>query len=565
MDSRTIQKPVSIISKKPWFLAFRSVTAILLVTYGANFLKSSAFNTTLLALYAAFTLIYILYNVTSRYYSEEYMGSIVIIIIACELLIEGLLVNEVGGNFSPFILFFIITIITSAPFFHLVGSIITATIAGLLYALPIFFDLSIIYEGIIEPTGLAGMGISSDEAFYTVFLHLCLFYFFAFISGFFAEKLFSTSRELTNIRLETEEILEQMRSGLMTVNAEGMIVYFNQTAGRLLDIDPKYARGKNIDDVLLGGLEEFKRYIVGGLRRERAETRSELTIRHPRKGETPIGLSLSILRGNNKILGGIIILFQDLTDAKRLNERIMAADRLAAVGQMAAGIAHEIRNPLASISGSVEVLKDELHLEGDNGRLLQLILKESSRLNIILSDFLNFARINKAPSGRCDLSAVINEVKDLIKGDTRIEENVKISFKVHRPVLMVVGGEDQIKQILWNLVLNAAQAMGDRDGNVIIAAEDCRIDSRNMVKLMVTDDGPGIPDDTRKRIFDPFFTTRTGGTGLGLPIVARIVDCLGGRIDVESSPGTGTRFSVYLPTEFSSKMQPDVLQEVTFS
>jgi two-component system sensor histidine kinase PilS (NtrC family) len=565
MDSRTIQKPVSIISKKPWFLAFRSVTAILLVTYGANFLKSSAFNTTLLALYAAFTLIYILYNVTSRYYSEEYMGSIVIIIIACELLIEGLLVNQVGGNFSPFILFFIITIITSAPFFHLVGSIITATIAGLLYSLPIFFDLSIIYEGIIEPTGLAGMGISSDEAFYTVFLHLCLFYFFAFISGYFAEKLFSTSRELTNIRLETEEILEQMRSGLMTVNAEGMIVYFNHTAGRLLDIDPKYARGKNIDDVLLGGLEEFKRYIVGGLRRERAETRSELTIRHPRKGETPIGLSLSILRGNNKILGGIIILFQDLTDAKRLNERIMAADRLAAVGQMAAGIAHEIRNPLASISGSVEVLKDELHLEGDNGRLLQLILKESSRLNIILSDFLNFARINKAPAGRCDLSAVINEVKDLIKGDSHIEENIKISFKVHRPVLMVVGGEDQIKQILWNLVLNAAQAMGNRDGNVIIAAEDCRIDSRNMVKLMVTDDGPGIPDDTRKRIFDPFFTTRTGGTGLGLPIVARIVDCLGGNIEVESSLGIGTSFSVYLPRESAPKVQDDVLQEVTLS
>jgi two-component system sensor histidine kinase PilS (NtrC family) len=565
MDSRTIQKPVSIISKKPWFLAFRSVTAILLVTYGANFLKSTAFNITLLALYAAFTLIYILYNVTSRYYSEEYMGSIVITILACELLIEGLLVNEVGGNFSPFILFFIITIISSAPFFHLVGSIITATIAGLLYALPIFFDLSNIYEGIIEPTGLAGMGISSDEAFYTVFLHLCLFYFFAFISGYFAEKLFFTSRELTNIKLETEEILEQMRSGLMTVNAEGMIVYFNHTAGRLLDIDPEYARGKNVDDILLSGLEEFKRYIVGGLGGGRAEARSELTIRHPRHGETPIGLSSSILRDNNKNLRGIIILFQDLTEAKRLNERIMAADRLAAVGQMAAGIAHEIRNPLASISGSVEVLKGELHLEGDNGRLLQLILKESSRLNIILSDFLNFARISKAPSGRCDLSAVINELKDLIKGDSRIAENVKISFEVHRPVLMIVGGEDQIKQVLWNLILNAAQAVGNEEGTVLIATEDCQIDSQNMVKLMVTDNGPGIPDDTRKRMFDPFFTTRTGGTGLGLPIVARIVDCLGGRIEVESSSGVGTGFSVYLPREFALKSQDDVLQEVALS
>ncbi|UCE67004.1 MAG: PAS domain-containing protein [Candidatus Zixiibacteriota bacterium] len=565
MDNRIIQKPVSIISKKPWFLAFRSVTAILLVIYGANFLKSSAFNITLLSLYTAFTLIYILYNFASRYYSEEYMGSIVIIILACELLIEGLLVNEVGGNFSPFILFFIMTIISSAPFFHLVGSIITSTIAGLLYALPIFFDLSNIYEGIIEPAGLAGMGISSDEAFYTVFLHLCLFYFFAFISGYFAERLFFTSRELTNIKLETEEILEQMRSGLMTVNAEGMIVYFNHTAGRLLNIDPEYARGKNIDEVLLSGLDEFKRYIVNGLRAGKAEARSELTIRHPRQGETPIGLSSSILRDNDKNLRGIIILFQDLTEAKRLNERIMAADRLAAVGQMAAGIAHEIRNPLASISGSVEVLRDELHLEGDNDRLLQLILKESSRLNTILSDFLNFARISKAPSGRCDLSAVINELKDLIKGDNGIAKNIKISFEVQRPVLMVVGVEDQIKQILWNLILNAAQALGNEGGTILIATEDCQVDSRYMVKLKVTDNGPGIPEDTRKRMFDPFFTTRIGGTGLGLPIVARIVDCLGGRIDVESSSGVGASFSVYLPREFAPKAQDDVLQEVVLS
>jgi len=535
------------------------------MTYGANFLNSTAFNITLLSLYAAFTLIYIIYNITSRFYSEEYMGSIVIIILACELLIEGLLVNEVGGNFSPFILFFIMTIISSAPFFHLVGSTITATIAGLLYSLPIFFDLSNIYEGIIEPTGLAGMGISSDEAFYTVFLHLCLFYFFAFISGYFAEKLFLTSRELTNIRLETEEILEQMRSGLMTVSSRGMIVYFNHTAGRLLDIDPEYARGKNIDDVLTGGMEKFKNYIVNGLKAGRAEVRSELTIEHPRQGQTPIGLSSSILRDNNRNLRGIIILFQDLTEAKRLNERIMAADRLAAVGQMAAGIAHEIRNPLASISGSVEVLRDELNLEGDNSRLLHLILKESSRLNTILSDFLNFARISKAPSGRCDLAAIINEVEDLIKSDNRVAENIRILFEIDRPVLMVVGGEDQIKQVLWNLILNSAQSLGDREGTILITAGDCRIDSKLMVRLIVSDDGPGISEDTQKRMFDPFFTTQSGGTGLGLPIVARIVDCLGGRIEVESSPGAGASFSVYIPTEITPKLQPDVLQEVALS
>ncbi len=566
MDNKTIQKPVGIISSKPWFLAFRSVTAVLLLISAVNFLRSSAFNVTLLSLYAAFTLIYVIYNVASRYYSEQYMDSIVIIILSCELMIEGLLVNHVGGNFSPFILFFILTIISAAPFFHLVGSIVTATIAGTLYAFPIFFDLSFIYEGIIEPSELAGMGISSDEAFYTVFLHLCLFYISAFISGYFAERLFFTSRELSNIRLETEEILEQMRSGLMTVNAAGKIVYFNHTAGRILDIDPQYARGKNLVDVLSDEHGEFKRYILSGLYNGRADARSEIIIRKKReRGEAPIGLSSSILRDENDNLRGIIILFQDLTDVKKLNERIMVAERLAAVGQMAAGIAHEIRNPLASISGSVEVLKDELHLEDENGRLLQLILKESSRLNTILSDFLNFARISKTPSGRCDLGAVMNEIQDLIKSDSRIAENVEISFDVHRPVLMVVGGEDQVKQILWNLILNSAQALNHRGGTVHVATEDYMDGWNDMVKLTVTDDGPGIPEDIKKRMFDPFFSTRADGTGLGLPIVARIVDCLGGRIELESSPQTGTIFMVFLPKELVSKTQSDVLQEVALS
>lgn len=566
MENRTVRKPASLISKKPWFLAFRSMTAIFLIISAASFLKPTAFNVTLLSIYSAFALIYILYNITSRFYSEEYTGSVVIIILACELLIEGLLVNQVGGSFSPFMLFFIMTIISAAPFFHLTGSIIAATIAGLFYALPIFFDLSYIFEGIIEPSGLAGMGISSDEAFYAVFLHLCLFYFFAFISGYFAERLFVTARELTNVKLETEEILERMRSGLMTVNADGVIVYFNQRAGRILEIDPEVAKGRKVEDLFDGRLSVFKEYIEHGLRWSRAESRSEIAIKDILGRETPIGLSSSIIRDNDRSLRGIIILFQDLTEAKKLNERIMAADRLAAVGQMAAGIAHEIRNPLASISGSVEVLKEELNLEGENQRLLQLILKESSRLNTILSDFLNFARISKAPAGRCDLCAMINEVVDLVKSDSHIPDTVKITVETHRPLLMVVGGEDQIKQVLWNLVLNAAQAVDKKRGEInIVTGDFSDKDSKDMVKLSVADNGPGISEDTKKRIFDPFFSTKSGGTGLGLPIVARIVDSLGGRVEVDSAPGTGTRISIYLPREFASRMQADVLQEVEMS
>ncbi len=566
MGETTMQKPVSLISKKAWFLIFRSITALLLVISGAYFLKPLAFNVTLLSLYSAFTLIFILYNLTSKYYSEEYVGSIVIIQLAGELLIEGLLVNEVGGNFSPFIIFFILTIISSAPFFHLAGSTVAATIAGILYASPIFFNLSSIYEGIIEPSGLAGMGISSDEAFYTVFLHLCLFYFFAFISGYFAERLFVTSRELTSVKLETEEILEQMRSGLLTINAEGKIVYFNQTAGLILGIEPVNARGRKLNEVLYEGMGELCRYIETGLKTGRTETRSEIKITRSERGKIPIGLSSSIIRDEKKNMRGVITLFQDLTEARKLNEKNQAADRMAAVGRMAAGIAHEIRNPLASISGSVEILKDELQLEGDNQKLLQLIIKESSRLNTILSDFLNFARINKTSSGACDLPVVIRDVVKLAEGHEQISGGINISFETHRPLIMTAGGEDQIKQVLWNLILNSAQAIGENGGNILITTEDyCIEGSPEMVKLIIADNGPGIPYDTKSRIFDPFFSTKADGTGLGLPIVARIVNCLGGRIDVESSPGSGSKISILLPRELPSDLQGAALQEAVLS
>ena len=547
-------------------MSLRLAITLLLLGSGLIFLKPSEFSYSLLAIYGALGIVYFVYNVSARYYSQEFVRSIIIAQLIFELLIEGLLVNHVGGSFSPFILFFIISIVVAALYFRLQGSILVATAAGLLYSLPVFFDLSFIYEGLIEPPRLAGMGISSDEAFYTVFLHLCLFYFFSFLSGYLAQNLFVTTRELSRLRLETSEILEQMRSGLLTVDAEKRIVYFNKAAGDILGLDPQDVRGRHILDVFGKGYIEFQRRINTGLDLKRAEDRSEISIDHPEGGTIPLGLSLSIIKDDEEKLRGIIAVFQDLTEAKKLEERIRATDRLAAVGQLAAGIAHEIRNPLASISGSVEVLKDELNPDGDNLRLMQLILKESSRLNTILTDFLNFARINKRSADRCDLGIVIPEIVELAGGNSQISDSVEIMHNLHQPNIVVAGSEDQIKQILWNLILNSAQGMGQKGGVIWISTDDyCSDEGIQMIKLVVADDGPGIPAGVRDRIFDPFFSTKQTGTGLGLPIVVRLVDCLEGRIDLESSAEAGTKFSIYLPREHVKEKKPEILQEVTLS
>ncbi len=547
-------------------MSLRLAITLLLLGSGLIFLKPSEFSYSLLVVYGALGIVYFVYNISARYHSQEFLRSIIIAQLIFELLIEGLLVNHVGGSFSPFILFFIISIVVAALYFRLQGSILVATAAGLLYSLPVFFDLSFIYEGLIEPPRLAGMGISSDEAFYTVFLHLCLFYFFSFLSGYLAQNLFVTTRELSRLRLETSEILEQMRSGLLTVDAEKRIVYFNKAAGDILGLDPGNVRGRHILNVFGKGYREFQRRINMALDHKRAEDRWEISIDHPEGGTIPLGLSLSIIKDDEEKLRGVIAVFRDLTEAKKFEERIRATDRLAAVGQLAAGIAHEIRNPLTSISGSVEVLKDELNPDGDNLRLMQLILKESSRLNTILTDFLNFARINKRSADRCDLGIVIPEIVELAGGNSEISDSVEIMHNLHQPNIVVAGSEDQIKQILWNLILNSAQGMGQKGGVIWISTDDyCSDEGIQMIKLVVADDGPGIPAGVRDKIFDPFFSTRQDGTGLGLPIVVRLVDCLGGKIDLESSAEAGTKFSIYLPREHVKEKKPEILQEVTLS
>ncbi len=561
MDKSLKHDRTFVLDKSPWFLFIRLILTLLLAGSALAFLKPTVFNHTLIALYSALGVIYFAYNFSVKDHSEKFIRGIVTAQLALELLLEGLLVNHVGGSFSPFILFFIISIVLAALYFHLLGSIIVATLAGLLYSLPVLFDISFVYERLIEPPRLAGTGIVSDESFYTVFLHLCLFYFFGFISGFLTQKLFVTSLELKRLRLETGEILEQMRSGLFTVDKDGQIVYFNRASGAILGFDPGTVRGNSIDDIFGVDQSEFRDRIRAALDSMKAEDRSEISIIGAESRQVPIGLSLSVIKDDSENLRGVIAVFQDLTEAKKLEERMRTTDRLAAVGQLAASIAHEIRNPLASISGSVEVLKDDLDPRGENLRLMELILKETSRLNTILSDFLNFARIDKGRSGRCDLGVIVPEVIDLARGNEACDK-VEITYKLHRPVIMIAGGEDQIRQVLWNLILNSAQAMDRRAGRIRIYTDDYPDDkSGDMIRLVVADDGPGIPDNVRDKVFDPFFSTKQGGTGLGLSIVARIIDHLGGRTEVDSPEGSGTEFSVYFPVKAAESKSVE-LQEV---
>jgi len=343
-----------------------------------------------------------------------------------------------------------------------------------------------------------------------------------------------------------------MGSGLLTVDAEDRITFVNPTGERIIGQAGKLV-GCDLRSVF-PGLPD----------RSEGDTprRSELRYRRSDGTSLVLGCSFSLLEGGS---GGRILIFQDLTEVKAAEERAHSNERLAAVGRLSAGMAHEIRNPLASIRGSIEVLARELTLSGDQDRLMRVILRETDRLNLLISDFLQFARPPEAKKQPVPVAELLAETTEAFS--CRSKGGGPIELRVNAPVDLLADGDPaQIRQIIWNILLNACEAMPE-GGCVDVRArrveslapgiaqglsegsrrEDESGNPRGWIELCFADDGVGITADVLPRIFEPFFTTKERGTGLGLAVVYRIVEGHGGSVDVKSESGKGTVFTVMLP------------------
>jgi two-component system, NtrC family, sensor histidine kinase PilS len=533
-----------------WIILSRLVIYGFLFTAYLMFLPASGVYYSMLITYGILAIGFLLYVLAFNRQPNDRLLKIVIgLQILFEFALEAILVNRMGGNFSPLLVLFILSIVSTTMVYGLVGTLLAATVAGLFYAAPMIYDLSQVMPGLFEAAHIRPMGISSDEAFYTVFLHLCLFYLIAFISGYMAENLLFASKELHKIRLETDEILENMRSGMITVDAGGKIIYFNKAAGDILGVSSKMAKRAEYKNVLLAKFPELYYKIELALSTGYFETRSEIVISVDDK-TIPLGISTSVLKGEKSDIRGVIAVFQNLVEVKQMEKRLRDADRMAAIGQLSAGIAHEIRNPLAAISGSVEVLKESLQPDNEQDKtLLDLILKESSRLNRILTEFLSFARISGVPGQQTDMVPVIDEVIKLSRSHPDFKEGVIIEFAPPSQPVIARGDGDIFKQLLWNLLINSAQALGEAPGKITI---DCGLyiepGGKVWSRLSIKDNGPGIPPNIRDRVFTPFFSTKTDGTGLGLAIVCRIVESLEGKIVFDTGEW-GTVFNIYFPPD----------------
>jgi two-component system sensor histidine kinase PilS (NtrC family) len=363
--------------------------------------------------------------------------------------------------------------------------------------------------------------------------------------------------ELKRVRLEADDILRNIRSGVITVDGLGRLAFINPTAQRLLNLDADALLGSPVLDQLKTRSSELWAAVVAGIRNGRKISRGEGMVVYDGGKIFPIGLSTTTFRQEAQEAPSVTAIFTDISDLKEVQELQQRAERLEAVAALSASLAHEIRNPLASIRSSVEQLARSRHADDDERFLAGLIVRESDRLSRLLSEFLDFARVRATQFVPLDLHAVVVAVVRLIRAHPDCRPDAAITVEGGRTILE--GDEDLLHRIVANLVLNAVQSAR---GPIRIMVSVALVQGGDIphgtnldqaVRLQIRDTGPGIPEEIRDRLFQPFVSGRTGGSGLGLAIVQRAVEAHRGLVLVDSSPGGGTAFTIFLPAKTIAK------------
>ena len=388
-------------------------------------------------------------------------------------------------------------------------------------------------------------------------MNIIAFYLVAFLSSLLSEQTRKSRKELKEKqfdldRLETlnRNIVQSISSGLLTIDLDGNVVFFNKAAEEIT--------GYSLTKVYLSKAEEifpFLKERKGIFKRpsgrDHPPFRFESGFKKENGDNLYLGFSTSPLRDSEGNELGNIVIFQDLTRFKEMEKHIKMVDRLAAVGRLAAGMAHEMRNPLASLSGSIQVLKDGLELDERDERLMDIAMRETERLNSLITDFMLFAQPGLANKEIVHIDRIIGDTLDELICRPEWSKDIKTMQNISTNVQIEVDPR-QLRQALWNLFVNAIQAMpqgGELKIDVEEAAHelDSRDQAKDCIKIGVSDTGLGIPKDHLDKIFDPFFTTKDEGAGMGLAITYRIIESCQGKIVVNSEVGQGTSFSIFLP------------------
>ena len=555
----------TLMTRLKWLMVFRVVLVVIFLgtSIWLQFKEVLAFQSVLYPIYTIIVitcLLTILYANLFRWVKNAELFAYFQIFV--DILLITATVYVTGGMESILSFLYFLSIISTSILLNRRGGFYAASASSIAYGVLVNLDFYKILPAGYKLIIPSGIGYDRGDILATVVLNIIGFFTVAFLTGYLAERTIKVEKELEEQKIDFKKleainkyIVENINSGILTINSSERITSFNRAAEKVMGYKLDEIYNKPIDTVF-PDLMKAKHYSIIPDETIASYFRIEKTFKRKDGKELFLGFAASPMKE-----GGYIIIFQDLTRIKEIEEQLRRVDRLRALGELAAGMAHEVRNPLTSISGSVQVLKKSLMLDGESQHLMNTVIREAERLNALITDFLLFAK-PATKMTKIDLRDIINETVNIFKNSPE-SGNIDIQLKIEDG-LIVEGDSRQLKQVFWNLFINAGNAM--LDGGVL------RIDSRlktqdhslgsgvlglksDSVEVTVSDTGMGIPPEDIERIFDPFFTTRDAGTGLGLAVVHRIIENHNGKIVVKSKKGEGASFKFTLPVAKESKLE----------
>lgn len=457
--------------------------------------------------------------------------------IVCDLALITGVVYSTGSQESYFASLYLLAILMASILFSRRGAFV---VAGASFAL-LGSVIMLSYYGIIPRTSIS----TPSERALEFWLATNFFAFFAvaYLGSLLAQtvrtkgvQLDEKTEELQDLQAFNQDIIESMRGGLLTTDLEGRILLLNRAGAEITGQGFGLRRGENVAQVLPGfwpvETDEHGTPLA---------SRKEVEFKSPGGATRFLGISISPLRTAQNEASGYVFNFQDLTELKRLEREVLTKERMAALGRLSAAIAHEIRQPLAAMTGALKELARLAPLEDDDKKLVLIVSRESQRLNQIITDFLDYSREKTYTFAEVDLAAVMEETLTLIEHNAAAQGKVRIDRRFQARGARALADRDRIKQVFWNLCNNALRAMPS--GGVLTVSIEA---DESWVRIYVSDTGTGIEPGEASRIFEPFQSGFTGGTGLGLAIVYQILQAHRGRIRVEA-PAGGAEFVVELP------------------
>ena len=487
----------------------------------------------------------VVYSLTIRH--AERHRWIVALQLALDVVIVSAIVHLTGGVHSYFTSLYALPIIAASAIQSWRGGMMVGTLSSLLYA-------SVTLAQYVGTPASPVVMVAQDlpplrVALFMIGLNSFGFFAVATLTGYLAEglrradaQLQRASSELADVQAFSRHVVDSLTSGLATTDMSGTVVTCNRAAQAITGIPPGEAIGQAARSVLqlpvaLDGL-------FGPPERRPKDTRVEYGYTRRDGRQIELGLSAAPLmtpRGET----GFILTFQDVTESRKLEREARVQQRLAAVGEMAAGIAHEIRNPLASMSGSIQIVRQELPLTDEQGQLMDIVIRESERLNETIRSFLAYAKPQRQSMKHMDVRQVLTDTARLLQNSPERADGHRIAVDVPSEAVQFQADEGQIRQIVWNLATNGLRAMPG--GGTLRLAVTPPSDDAPFVVVSVADEGVGIGPEEMDGIFQPFRGGFDRGSGLGLSIVHRIVTDYSGEVRVSSTKGAGTTVFVKFP------------------